>query len=93
MKRKYYQITEADNRASIDIYGDITSWPWLDSDVSAYDIKKEIDALDVSDIDVFINSYGGIVQRCIPIAMVLPARRRRSYLPQVIPGQWVRSAC
>lgn len=71
MKRKYYQITEADNRASIDIYGDITSWPWLDSDVSAYDIKKEIDALDVSDIDVFINSYGGEVAEALAIYSAL----------------------
>lgn len=57
--------------ASIDIYGDITSWKWLESDVCASDIKKEIDALDVDRIDVYINSYGGEVAEALAIYTAL----------------------
>ena len=71
MKRKYYQISTEGTRASIDIYGDITSWKWLDSDVTAFDIKKEIDELDVTDIDVYINSYGGEVAEALAIYSAL----------------------
>ena len=71
MKRKFYQISTADRVASIDIYGDITSWKWYESDVCASDIKKEIDALDVDRIDVYINSYGGEVAEALAIYTAL----------------------
>lgn len=71
MKRKYWQITTEGSRATINIYGDITSWKWFDSDVSAYDIKQEIDLLNVTDIDVFINSYGGEVAEALAIYSAL----------------------
>ena len=54
-------MDEAKKEASINIYGDITSWPWLESDVSSYILSKEIDGLDVDVIHVCINSYGGEV--------------------------------
>lgn len=53
--------------ANINIYGDITSWPWLESDVSAYNLSKEIEGLDVDNIDVYINSYGGEVAEGLAI--------------------------
>ena len=53
--------------ASINIYGDITSWPWSESDVSAYNLSKEIEGLDVDNIDVYINSYGGEVAEGLAI--------------------------
>lgn len=71
MKQKYYQITAAETRATINIYGDITSFPWMDSDVSSHDIKQEIDSLSVSDIDVYINSYGGEVAEALAIYTAL----------------------
>ena len=49
-KQKFYQISTSGRVADINIYGDITSWPWLDSDVSAYGIKEEIDTRFVNDI-------------------------------------------
>jgi len=53
--------------ASIIIYGDITSWEWLDSDVSSYTLSKEIEGLDVDVINVYINSYGGEVAEGLAI--------------------------
>lgn len=70
-KGKYYQLTVTGKEAALNIYGDITSWPWLKSDVSAYDIKQEIDSLDVDTINVFINSYGGEVAEALAIYSVL----------------------
>ena len=70
-KQKFYQITTNDRVADINIYGDITSWPWLESDVSAHGIKEEIDALDVDNINVYINSYGGEVAEALAIYSVL----------------------
>lgn len=61
MAKKYYAIQQANKHADIHIFGDITSYPILKSDVSAYDIVQEIKALDVDTIDVYINSYGGEV--------------------------------
>lgn len=58
---KYYSLATSDREANINIYGDITSWPWMESDVSSYNLSKEIDGLDVDIINVYINSYGGEV--------------------------------
>lgn len=60
MKNKYYSLAvdEEEKSASINIYGDITSFPWMESDVSAYNLSNEIAGLDVDCIDVYINSYG-----------------------------------
>lgn len=59
--KKYYSLVTENREANITIYGDITSWPWLESDVSSYNLSKEIDGLDVDTINVYINSYGGEV--------------------------------
>lgn len=70
--KKFYQITQNNDRtADINIYGTITSWPYLDSDVSSFDIKQEIDALDVDEINVYINSYGGEVAEALAIYSAL----------------------
>ena len=70
-RQKFYQIATNGRVADINIYGDITSWPWLDSDVSSHGIKEEIDALDVDEINVYINSYGGEVAEALAIYSVL----------------------
>ena len=59
--KKYYALEQENREADITIYGDITSWPWMESDVSAYWLSKQIDELDVDTINVYINSYGGEV--------------------------------
>jgi len=64
---KYYSLATENNEASIDIYGDITSWEWLESDISSYTLAKEIEGLDVDVINVYINSYGGEVAEGLAI--------------------------
>lgn len=62
MSNRYYSFVKEGAAASIDIYGDITSWPWMESDVSSYNLSRQLDQLtDVDTINVNINSYGGEV--------------------------------
>lgn len=73
MNKNYYQISVFEREADISIYGRITSTPWCKElgDVSARDIKAEIDDLDVDKINVHINSYGGEVAEALAIYSVL----------------------
>lgn len=65
---KYYSMVQKDNVATINIYGDITSYRWDESDVSAYALSKQLDSLvDVNEIHVCINSYGGEVAEGLAI--------------------------
>lgn len=59
--KKYYAIQQAERAADIYIFGDIVPFEWFDGDVSANGIKNQIEALDVDEIRVHIDSYGGAV--------------------------------
>lgn len=60
--KKFFQLVTAGNSAELHIYGDVTSWPWMESDVSAYNLSTQLAALQgVDNINVYINSYGGEV--------------------------------
>lgn len=65
--KKYYFLESKNNVADLYIFGDITSWPWSESDVSASGIVKELQSLEVSEINVHINSYGGEVAEGLAI--------------------------
>jgi len=67
--RKYYQVATQEAEASIHIYGDIVSdgWDCFDSDVTSFGLVKEIEALDVDAVNVYINSYGGEVAEGLAI--------------------------
>lgn len=64
---KYFSLETSGNEANIDIYGDITSWEWTESDISSYTLSKMIDGLDVDRINVYVNSYGGEVAEGLAI--------------------------
>jgi len=70
---KYYALETNGNEADIYIFGDITSWEWLDSDVSSYTLSKELKELasEVETINVHINSYGGEVAEGLAIYNML----------------------
>ena len=68
---KYYALTTNGRTADIYIFGDITSWDWLESDVSSYTLSKELQGLDVDVINVHINSYGGEVAEGLAIYNML----------------------
>jgi ATP-dependent Clp protease protease subunit len=67
LEKRYYSLATEGDEASIYIYGDITSWPWDETDVSSYNLAREIEDLDVGVINVFINSYGGEVAEGLAI--------------------------
>lgn len=85
MKRKYFALEKHKQTATITIYGDITSWPWFESDVSSHNLSKQLEALnDVDEINVYINSYGGEVAEGIAIYNAL--RRHKAKVRTICDG-------
>lgn len=69
---KFYQLEVSGKEAIINIYGNITCCPWESlGEVSANNLKKEIDGLSVDTINVYINSYGGEVAEALAIHAAL----------------------
>lgn len=76
--KKYYNLETEGTKAALYIYGDITSWPWLESDVSSYNLPKQLEQLgDVDEIDVYINSYGGEVAEGLAIYNALKRHKAK----------------
>lgn len=59
--RKFYAIQHADRAADLYIFGDIVPFALFDGDVSAHSLEQQIKDLDVDEIRVHIDSYGGSV--------------------------------
>lgn len=59
--RKFYAIQQADRAADLYIFGDIVPFAMFDGDVSAHSLEQQIKDLDVDEIRVHIDSYGGSV--------------------------------
>lgn len=77
-KQIYYALEKNGSEANITIYGDITSFPWLEGDVSAANLSHQLEALgDVSRINVFINSYGGEVAEGVAIYNALKRHKAK----------------
>lgn len=71
-QKPFFQFKRLDDqKTEIDIYGDITSWRWIESDVSAYSFKKQLNEVDTPAIDVRIDSYGGEVSEGLAIYNML----------------------
>lgn len=68
---RYYSLYTEGSGSELHIYGDIASdggWLSSESDVSSYQISKELSELDTSKpLTVYINSYGGEVAEGIAI--------------------------
>lgn len=86
MKRKYFSLEKNEQTATLNIYGDITSWAWEElGEVSAVNLSKQLEAMgDVNQIDVFINSYGGEVAEGLAIYNAL--RRHKAKVRTVCDG-------
>ncbi|MCD8396100.1 MAG: Clp protease ClpP [Lachnospiraceae bacterium] len=84
--KKYYALetNETERTAELMIFGDITSWPWLESDVSSYNLSQRLQGLDVDQIDVHINSYGGEVAEALAIYNTL--RRHTAKVTTYVDG-------
>lgn len=73
---RWYQMETTGGNAEIWVFGDVTSIPWFDSDVSAHGFVQDLDALGpVDNITVHINSYGGEVAEGIAIYNALLAHQ------------------
>lgn len=59
--KKYFAIQQLERSADIYIFGDIVPFAWYESDVTAASIVQQIKNLDVDEIRVHIDSYGGSV--------------------------------
>lgn len=78
MNRKYYSLEKFDETATLTIYGEITSFPWFEGDVSSANLSKQLAALgDVKQIDVYINSYGGEVAEGLAIYNALKRHKAK----------------
>lgn len=68
--KRYYSLVKSkkNKEANLDIFGDIVSYPYMDSDISNFNLSKQLQALgDVQTINVHINSYGGEVAEGLAI--------------------------
>ena len=60
MNKPFQFKQENEEVTDLFIFGDITSWEWLESDVGAFSFSKELAEIDTP-LNVHINSYGGEV--------------------------------
>lgn len=60
--KNFFAIQQADRLADLYIFGDITSYPFAEyGEASGMSIENQIKGLDVDEIHVHVNSYGGSV--------------------------------
>lgn len=73
----FYAISQNDEKSEADVYifGDITSWPMIENDVSAYRLTNRLAEIPQNvKITVHINSYGGEVAEGLAIYNALKTR-------------------
>ena len=73
----FYSILQNDEKSEADVYifGDITSWPMIENDVSAYRLTNRLAEIPQNvKITVHINSYGGEVAEGLAIYNALKTR-------------------
>lgn len=76
--RKFYSMEKVGNEATVNIYGDITSYPFEDTAPTAKSLVAMLDGLeDVSKINVYINSYGGEVAEGLAIYNALKRHKAK----------------
>lgn len=71
-QQRYFQLVQADEGADLYIFGDICAWAWQEyGEQSGVTIVQQLKDLDVKNINVHINSYGGDVAEGLAIYNVL----------------------
>lgn len=69
--KRFFAVQQAQRQADIYIFGDIVPYRWVENDVSAMSLAQQIKGLDVDQINVHIDSYGGSVSEGWAIYNVL----------------------
>lgn len=59
--KKFYSFLQGGREADIHIFGDIVRDQYVQSDVSADSLSQQIETLDADVINVYIDSYGGVL--------------------------------
>ncbi|MCI9110894.1 head maturation protease, ClpP-related [uncultured Clostridium sp.] len=77
MNKKYYSLVEENNEATLNIYGEITSWEWSPNDISSYTLSKQLESIEANTINVYINSYGGEVAEGLAIYNALKRHKAK----------------
>lgn len=62
MPKPYFDFQQAGEQADIYIFGDITSFPCVESDVSAFRLARRLEQSEnLAEINIHVDSYGGEV--------------------------------
>ena len=62
MPKPYFDFQQAGEQADIYIFGDITSFPCVESDVSAFRLARQLEQSEnLAEINIHVDSYGGDV--------------------------------
>lgn len=77
MNKKYYSLVQENNEATLNIYGEITSWEWSPNDISSYTLSKQLESIEANTINVYINSYGGEVAEGLAIYNALKRHKAK----------------
>ena len=77
MKNKYYQFIKNENSTDLYIYGDITSQPYFEGEVSASTIIEELNNIDSDELNVYISSYGGECKEGLAIYSALKRHKAK----------------
>lgn len=76
MPKPYFDMQQAGEQADIYIFGDITAYRIMESDVSAYRLASQLEqAGELAEINVHIDSYGGEVSEGFAIYNALRAKK------------------
>lgn len=76
--KRYFSMEQNGNVAELHIYGEITSFPWADGDVSSENLSRQLEKVkNVSAINVYINSYGGEVGEGLAIYNALKRHKAK----------------
>ena len=77
MKNKYYQFIKNENSTDLYIYGDITSQPYFEGEISASTIIEELNNIDSDELNVYISSYGGECKEGLAIYSALKRHKAK----------------
>ena len=82
--KRFFSLAQNGSEANIYIFGDITSWEWMESDVSSYTLSKTLEGIEADIINVYINSYGGEVAEGLAIYNML--KRHNAHVKTFVDG-------
>lgn len=77
MKNKYYQFIKNENSTDLYIYGDITSQPYFEGEISASTIIEELNNINSDELNVYISSYGGECKEGLAIYSALKRHKAK----------------